>query len=262
MINDKYDMNDLLEITERLRGENGCVWDREQTHKSIKQCLIEETYEVLEAIDKSDDAMMIEELGDVLLQIVFHAQIAKEEERFDINDVTDGIVRKMILRHPHVFGDTKVKNSDEVLSNWDEIKKEEKSITSYSDSINRIPSNLPALIRAAKVQQKASKAGFDWDDVDGVFNKIDEELNELKSAVNSASKPEISDEFGDLLFSVVNLSRFIKEQPELALTASTEKFIRRFNSVEELINKSGKKFEDFNLEELDNFWNKVKEYEK
>ena len=262
MVNDKYDMNDLLEIMERLRGENGCVWDREQTHKSIKQCLIEETYEVLEAIDKSDDAMMIEELGDVLLQIVFHAQIAKEEKRFDINDVTDGIVRKMILRHPHVFGDTKVENSDEVLSNWDKIKKEEKSITSYSDSINRIPSNLPALIRAAKVQQKASKAGFDWDNVDGVFRKIEEELNELRSAVNSGSRPEMSDEFGDLLFSVVNLSRFIKEQPELALTASTEKFIRRFSSVEELINKSGKKFEDFNLEELDNFWNSVKECEK
>ena len=258
MVDNKYDFNDLLEIIEKLRSPEGCLWDREQTHKSIKIGLIEETYEVLEAIDKEEDSMLKEELGDVLLQVVFHSQIATEENRFNINDVTDTICRKMIYRHPHVFGDLSVSSSTEILSNWEDLKKSEKNIESQTDVLCNVPSNLPALMRAEKVQKKAANVGFDWDNIEDVFEKLTEETQELKQAFIEGDRDNIIEETGDLLFAAVNLSRFVKVNPELALTGASEKFIRRFGLLEEAIIESGRTFEDMTLSEMDDIWNKIK----
>jgi tetrapyrrole methylase family protein/MazG family protein len=258
MLKDKYTFSDLLDIMKLLRSENGCPWDREQTHESLKKYLIEETYEVLEAIDLNDKKKVCEELGDLLLQIVFHAQIAKEEETFSIDDVITGICRKMVLRHTHVFGDAKADTADDVVVNWEEIKKKEKGIETQTGVLKDVPSNLPALMRSYKVQQKASQVGFDWDNVDDVFKKVDEEIVELKDVYKSKDVERITDEIGDVLFSIVNLSRFLKVQPELALTGSTNKFIKRFEFIERESKKEGKNLEDMSLEEMDELWNKSK----
>ena len=262
MTDNKYDFNDLLNIIEKLRSPGGCPWDREQTHKSIKIGLIEETYEVLEAIDKENDTMLKEELGDVLLQVVFHSQIAAGESRFNINDVTDAICRKMIYRHPHVFGEVKVSSSEQVLSNWDDLKKAEKNIECQADVLRNVPSNLPALMRAEKVQKKAAKVGFDWDDINDVFEKLREEAKELRAAYLTGSRDNIIEETGDLLFAAVNLSRFVKVNPELALTAASEKFINRFSLMESDILESRRSFEDLTLSEMDEIWNKIKHEDK
>jgi len=263
----KYNFNDFIKIIAQLRAPDGCAWDREQTHKSIKTGLIEETYEVLEAIDKENDSMMTEELGDLLLQVVFHAQIASEEGRFDINNIIDNVSKKMIYRHPHVFGkdkDTsnnellKVVTSEDVLNNWEVLKKAEKNVTCQADVLKNVPANLPALMRAEKVQKKAAQVGFDWDNIEDVFSKIEEETTELKEAYASGDKDHIIEEMGDLLFSAVNLSRFVKTNPELALTSATEKFITRFSKLEEAVTDSGRKIEDMTLAELDNVWNEIK----
>lgn len=258
MLKDKYTFSDLLDIMKLLRSENGCPWDREQTHESLKKYLIEETYEVLEAIDLNDKKKVCEELGDLLLQIVFHAQIAKEEETFTIDDVITGICRKMVLRHTHVFGDAKADTADDVLVNWEEIKKKEKGIESQTGVLKDVPSNLPALMRSYKVQQKASQVGFDWDNVEDVLKKVDEEIVELKDVYKSKDVERINDEIGDVLFSVVNLSRFLKVQPELALTGSINKFIKRFEFIETESKKDGKNLEDMSLEEMNELWNKSK----
>ena len=260
MLKEKYEFKDLLDIMKLLRSENGCPWDRVQTHDSLKKYLIEETYEVLEAIDLKDSKKISEELGDLLLQIIFHAQIAEEEGAFNINDVITGISRKMILRHTHVFGADKADTPDEVVDNWEVIKKKEKGIESQTGVLKDVPSNLPALMRSYKVQQKAAQVGFDWDNSDDVFNKVDEEICELKDVYKSENMERIYDEIGDVFFSLVNLSRFLKVQPELALTGTINKFIKRFEFIESESKRDGKKLEEMSLAEMDELWNKAKRH--
>lgn len=258
MLKDKYDFSDLLKIMEVLRAPGGCPWDREQDHESLKKYLIEETYEVLEAIDLKDEKKFIEELGDLLLQIVFHAQVAAETGSFNIDDITTGICRKLISRHPHVFGEVKADTSDEVLVNWEAIKKEEKGLKTQTEVLKDIPSNLPALMRSYKVQQKAAQVGFDWDNIDDVFSKVFEEIQELRDVYKSKNVERISDELGDVFFSLVNLSRFLKVQPEIALAGTITKFIKRFEYVEQESIKAGKKLEDMSLREMDKLWDEAK----
>lgn len=254
----KYDVNDLLSIMKILRSENGCPWDREQDHKSIRNNFIEETYEAVEAIDTDDSELLLEELGDVLLQVVFHSQIENEQGGFDFSDVADGICKKLIVRHPHVFGDLSVNNSDDVLQNWEKIKNAKKGHKKTSENLLGVSVALPALMRSAKVQQRASNGGFDWDDIKGPFDKIDEEIEELKEAVDSKNHEAIEDELGDLLFSAVNLSRFVKVNPEEALTASCNKFIDRFIKVEKLAEERGLNMQTASIDELDKLWEEVK----
>ncbi|GFZ34179.1 nucleoside triphosphate pyrophosphohydrolase [Clostridium zeae] len=261
-LENKKDFYDLVDIIDTLRSEGGCPWDREQTHESLKQALIEECYEVLEAIDSQDDAGMIEELGDVLLQIVFHSSIAKEEGYFNISDVVQGICLKMINRHPHVFGSQLVNSSGEVLEKWEDIKKEEKGFGSITEELNAIARSLPSIIRATKVQNKAKKVGFDWDKVEDAMLKVEEELNEIKEVYNGENRAKIVEEVGDLLFACVNVARFLKVEGELALTQTTEKFIRRFSYIEQEAFKKGQNLENMSLEEMDNLWNKAKKTEK
>ncbi len=253
-----YGMSDLLEIVAVLRSENGCPWDKVQTHESIRPSLIEETYEVADAIDKKDMLSLKEELGDVLLQVVFHAQIENEKGTFDFDDICDGICRKLIHRHPHVFGDVKADTPDEVLSNWDEIKREEKSQKTYTDTLLSVPNAFPALMRAQKVQKRASKAGYDWPHADGAMDKLSEELGELREAVNSGNVDNIFEETGDLLFSAVNISRLLDIDAEDALAKSTDKFVRRFKSAEDMALSEGKNIGDMTPEKLDELWEKAK----
>ncbi len=255
---DKFNFDEFIEIIRILRSPGGCPWDIEQTHKSIRNDFIEEVYEVADAIDKSSSADLCEELGDVLLQVALHSQMAKEEKEFDISDVIDTVARKMILRHPHVFGDVQVENSAEVLSNWDKIKMVEKSQQSATDTLKSVPNAFPALMRAAKVQKRAAKAGFDWDDYKGAFEKIEEETKELKNAIENGSNAEMFDEFGDLLFSAVNVSRFLKIDSEEALNHATNKFINRFEKVENLARERGIDMKTASLEELDKLWDEIK----
>jgi len=258
MQKDRYDFNDLLKIMEKLRSENGCPWDKEQTHESLRIYMIEETYEVLEALDAKDKGKFCNELGDLLLQIVFHAQIAKENGDFQIDDVTTEVCSKLISRHPHIFGDVKADTAEQVLVNWEAIKKKEKKLKSQTGVLKDVPKNLPALMRSYKVQQKAAQVGFDWDDIKDVFAKVDEELDELKEAHSSKDADRIADELGDVLFSIVNLARFLNVQPELALTSTVNKFIKRFEYVEEQSIKQGKKLEEMSLAEMDELWNEAK----
>ena len=262
MMKEKYDFNDLLQVMERLRAENGCPWDREQTHESLKIYMIEETYEVLEALDSGNMGKFCNELGDLLLQIVFHAQIAKENGVFDINDVTTEICQKLISRHTHIFGDAKADTAEQVIENWEAIKKKEKQLKSQTGVLKDVPSNLPALMRSYKVQQKAAQVGFDWDDIEDVFGKVDEEIQELRDVYRSKNVERITDELGDALFALVNLSRFLKIQPELALTGTVNKFIRRFEYIEQQSAKEGKKLEDMSLAEMDVLWNEAKSEER
>ncbi|OGO80465.1 MAG: nucleoside triphosphate pyrophosphohydrolase [Clostridiales bacterium GWC2_40_7] len=258
MLKDKYDFKDLLDIMALLRSE--CPWDREQTHDSLKRYIIEETYEVLEQIDKKDSVKLCDELGDLLLQVVFHAQISRENGEFEMSDVITGICRKLISRHTHVFGEVKADTPERVLENWEEIKKKEKGIESHTGVLKDVPSNLPALIRSFKVQQKAARIGFDWDKTEDVMAKVDEEIQELKDVYKSNNMERITDEMGDALFALVNLSRFLKVQPELALTGTTNKFIKRFEYIESESLKNGRKLEEMNLEEMDELWNEAKRH--
>lgn len=252
----KYGYSDLLAILEVLRGENGCPWDAEQTHQSIRRDFVEEAYEVAEAIDLADDAMLCEELGDVLLNVAFHASIAKQRGAFDMEDVCDGICRKMIHRHPHVFADVKAETSAQVLDSWEQIKRSEKAQSTYSEAMEQVAKSLPALIYAEKIQKKARKAGFDWPDASGALDKIREETCELMQAAAASSNTE--EELGDLLFSVVNAARFLKVDPEQALIKSTRKFINRFTTMEV---KAGS-LEGMPLEQLDKLWDQAKEKER
>ena len=256
----RYTFDDLVHVLEALLAPGGCPWDREQTHESLKRYLIEETYEVLEAIDLHDSEGLCEELGDVMLQVVFHANIAAS---FDIGDVITSVCKKMISRHPHVFGAAVADTSDEVLTNWEQIKREEKGLTDrHAPVLKRVPANLPALMRAYKVQQKARDAGFDWDSVTPVLDKVEEELAELRCAIAAGDAVGAEDELGDLLFAAVNLSRFIKVHPELALTAAIGKFIRRFEAMEDLISGEGRRLADMSLADMDEYWLKVKNTEE
>ena len=259
---ERYDVNDLIDIVEILRSPGGCPWDIEQDHKSIRRDFLEETYEVIEAINKEDRDGLLEELGDVLLQVVFHAQIEREKNSFDLNDVADGVCKKMIERHPHVFGNVNAETSEQVLENWDVIKKQTKSQKSQTESMLSIPREFPALMRADKVQKKAAKVGFDWDSVEGAFEKVSEELEELKEAVTMGIVENANEELGDLLFSVVNVSRFIGVDSEEALTFATDKFIDRFSKVEKMAEEKGINMKETELSELDKLWDEAKKVSK
>lgn len=243
----------LIEVIARLRAPNGCPWDRVQTHDSLKPYLVEEVYEVLEAIDRNDPALLQEELGDLLLQIVLHAQIASESQQFSLRDVAEQIAEKMIRRHPHVFGDVTVTGTADVWRNWEQIKKEEKK--DQQSMLDSIPAALPALFRAAKIQKKAARVGFDWPDEAGVLEKVKEEIREFEAENNKLKQ---ADEFGDILFSLVNLARKLDIDAEDALRLATNKFEKRFRYVEQQVNTSGKPWKDFTLTELDEFWNAAK----
>ena len=255
---EKYSFEDLIEIIRILRAPGGCPWDREQTHQSIRENFLEETYEVLEAIDKLDPVLMQEELGDVLLQIVLHADMAKEESWFTIDEVCNDICQKLIIRHPHVFGDVNVSSTDDVLINWDNIKRQTKSQKTQSDAMASIPATYPALMKAQKVQSKAKKAGFDWDDAEGAFLKVEEEATELKVALESGVQADIEDELGDLLFSAVNVARFCNCDAETALEKATQKFMKRFAITERLASEKGIDMKKAPIEVLDSLWNEAK----
>jgi tetrapyrrole methylase family protein/MazG family protein len=255
-------LDPLVNIMARLRGEGGCPWDREQDHQSLKPYLIEEAYEVLEALDEGDAYKICEELGDLLLQIVFHAQIARENQQFDINDVIDGISEKMIRRHPHVFGALQVSDSDEVLINWEKIKSQERAGEPYKGLLDSIPVGMPALMRAYKLQKKAARVGFDWPDYLGSYNKVLEELGELIEAVDAQERLKMEQEFGDLLFAAVNLGRLLGLEPEGALSKTSTKFIKRFKYMEEMARAEGKDISHFSLAEMDKWWEEAKALEK
>jgi tetrapyrrole methylase family protein/MazG family protein len=248
----------LKEIIAELRGPNGCPWDKEQTHESLKKYLIEETFEVIEAINNDDIDHLIEELGDVLLQAMLHAQIGEDDGYFSIADVIESVSDKMIRRHPHVFGDTVVSDSKEVLKNWQQIKADEKGGKSLS-ILDGITKGQPNLLRAYELQRKAAKVGFDWKEVKPAIAKVKEELTEFENEIIHADQQGALKEFGDLLFSFVNVARFLDIHPEEALHETNEKFIRRFRFVEQKVSESGKSFEQFTLDELDRFWEEAKE---
>ena len=252
----RYLYDDLCKIMERLRAPDGCPWDREQTHASIKRDLIEECYELCDAIDDEDDAHIIEELGDVLMLVVFHATIAKEQGRFDEDDVSDGIVKKLIYRHPHVFGDVTATSSGEVLKNWEALKAAERHQTTQTEVMCSVPKRFPALMRAEKVQKKARKVGFDWADAREAFPKIAEETEELSEAIRRGTN--VAEEAGDLLFAAVNVIRLLGLDPEQTLHAATDKFIARFGRMEQLVCADQKRLGDLSLHEMDKYWERVK----
>ena len=256
----RYTCGDLIEIVRILRAPAGCPWDREQTHETLRKDLIEECYEVIEAINKQDPVLLQEELGDVLLQVVFHASLETDAGRFTFDDVCDGICKKLILRHPHVFGSVSVGSTEEVLTNWEAIKMASKQQKTVSESIASVPRELPALMRAQKIQKKAAKVGFDWPDVSGALAKVAEEAEEVRQALDDPSHAE--EELGDLLFAVVNVCRFCKADAEEALTRSTDKFAARFAGVEALAAERGIDMNVASLETLDALWDEIKQREK
>ena len=252
---DSYNVKDLEEIVRILRAPGGCPWDAEQTHQSIRRNFLEEAYEAAEAIDEENPDHLKEELGDVLLQVVFHARMEQEAGRFDLDGVADGVCKKLIYRHPHVFGDVAVSGTGEVLSNWEELKRKEKGQATNTDALEAVARSLPALWRAEKVQKKAKKAGFDWPEVSGALDKLSEELEELRQA--AAQGTNVAEELGDLLFSAVNVSRFLGVDCEDALNQATDKFIGRFRKVEE---QAGERpMTEMTLAELDQLWERAKE---
>ncbi|MCL2018397.1 MAG: nucleoside triphosphate pyrophosphohydrolase [Oscillospiraceae bacterium] len=256
---DTYDIADLIAIMRLLRSEKGCPWDKEQNHISIRMNVIEEAYEVAEAIDSGDSEVLREELGDLLLQVTFHAQIADDEnEGYDFNGVCDGICKKLIYRHPHVFGELNAVNSDAVLKNWDILKSKSKGEVSFSDSFKNIPKLLPALMRGEKVGKRASTAGLDFASTDEVIKRLKEEIQELEFAVINKNDDEIEDEFGDILYTCCNLGRFLKKDSEKALTRAINKFIMRFRAVEISAEEKGYSLTDLSQSELDNLWEKSK----
>jgi MazG family protein len=264
----------LVAVQARLRAPNGCPWDREQTHQSLRTYLIEEAYEVLEALESGNDAKFAEEMGDLLLQIVFHSQIAREEGRFTVSDVIREIHDKMIRRHPHVFGTTRAKDSAEVLRNWEQIKAAERRADDNkrdSKTGNNVPEEvslldgvsraLPATLEGFQLTRKASRIGFDWEDAGGVFEKMREETEELKKVLGNQDDRRIEEELGDLLFAAINLSRFLKVDPEIALKKANAKFARRFRAMERLARESGREFKDVPREQMETYWDAAKKLE-
>ncbi len=254
-------LGDLLEIMARLRAEDGCPWDKKQTHHSLRQYLIEEAYEVLAAIDDRDDPELVEELGDLLLQVVFHCQIAREESRFSIYDVLEAITTKLIRRHPHVFGAGEAEDAAAVKVLWEEIKAGERNQKKKQAALV-VDHGLPALLKAYKLQKKAAELGFDWPTVQGPLEKAEEELAELTEAYKNNDQVAIEEELGDYLFTVVNLARFFNVNPEVALGKTISKFLERFQYIMEMVEKSGKGFTDFSLQELDKWWDEAKKIRK
>jgi tetrapyrrole methylase family protein / MazG family protein len=250
----------LREIIAALRGPNGCPWDKEQTHESLKKYLIEETFEVVDAINQKDDEHLVEELGDVLLQVMLHAQIGEDEGYFSIDDVIESTSNKMVRRHPHVFGSETADHADDVITLWEDIKRKEKGENEQS-LLDGVGFGIPNLIRAYELQKKAAKVGFDWKDIGPAIAKVQEEIQELEIELTNKedNQQRIMSEYGDILFALVNVARFLKIQPEEALFAANEKFKRRFQYIEEKVKGSEKSFKEFSLEELDQFWNEAKE---
>ena len=256
-------ISELRSIVARLRAPDGCPWDREQTHASLRSGLIEESHEVVEAIDNKDDAHLAEELGDLLLQVVMHSQIASEEGRFDFDAVARGISEKLVRRHPHVFGDTKLGDTEAVLKQWDEIKRGEKGAKPADASIlDGISSALPGLMRAQKTQVKVARVNFDWDDTAGSLAKVKEEIAEVEKEIADGDTTKLEEEMGDLLFAVVNLARKSKIDAELAMHRATEKFTRRFQKMEAILRERGEKLGELPLAHLDAIWDEVKRFEK
>ena len=253
----------LVTLMKQLRSEEGCPWDIEQTHQSLKPYLLEECYEALEALDSENDNEIISELGDVLLQVVFHSQIASESNRFDIEDVCSSIVEKLIRRHPHVFGDGSAEDKGQVLTNWDAIKKEERKQSGHENqsSLDGIPKNLPALMRSQRLQQRAAREGFDWPDIDGPLEKLKEECDELIEACQQESIEQVEDEFGDILFSIVNIARFLELDAEQSLRRATNKFEDRFRTIEQTLHEKKIQMVDLDPHQLDEIWNEVKKEE-
>lgn len=253
----KYPLEPLVQVMQDLLGENGCPWDKEQTHESLKKYLIEECYEVIEAIEEENMYKLCDELGDLLLQIVFHTELASQAGSFNLEDVVAGITEKMIRRHPHVFGQVKVENTAEVLYNWEEIKKEEKKKEGQKIKLE-VPRGLPALQRAQKIQNKVAKLGFDWQDIEGPWEKLNEEIQELKEAICQNKFSSIKEELGDLLFSIVNVARFLKVEAEDALAFTNNKFIKRFRFMEKEATRKGCEIGALTVEEMDRFWERSK----
>ncbi|GAU76109.1 nucleoside triphosphate pyrophosphohydrolase [Fusibacter sp. 3D3] len=257
-----YTFEDLQNIMVKLRSDNGCPWDREQTHRSLTKYLVEEAYEVLDAVESEDDNALIDELGDVLLQVVFHATIANEDGYFSMDDITDGICQKMIRRHPHVFGDVDVSGSDEVLVNWQAIKAKEKQTEKIHEAMNAVATSIPALIRSQKVQKIAANVGFDWQNVKEAIKKIDEELGEFKVEVEAQDFMKLEEELGDLLMIISNVARHLKIDAEIALAKAIEKFIRRFKYVEEKLAESNEIPNSEALDKMDKLWLEAKIWDK
>jgi len=260
------DFSKLREVIKTLRGPNGCPWDRKQTHESLKRYAIEETYELLEAIDEQDDEHLVEELGDVLLQVLLHAQIGEDNGYFNMEDVIGRLTEKMIRRHPHVFADVTANSSEEVVSNWEEIKKQEKSEAGRNENkeislLDGIPASMPNLLKALKLQKKAAKVGFDWKEEAPMWMKLQEEISEWLHEIKEGSYDAAVEEFGDVLFAFVNLARFHKIDPEEALRQTNEKFTRRFRYIEQAVNERGDKLQEQTLVKLDELWEEAKKEE-
>lgn len=255
---DFYNVDDLVKIMEILRSENGCPWDKEQTHTSIRNNLLEEAYETVDAIDRLDDKDMAEELGDLLLQVVFHCQMASERNSYDFDSVADGICKKLIYRHPHIFSNTVADTSEEVLNNWDKLKNKEKNMQSVSDTLEAVPKAFPACIRSQKIQKRAAKAGYDFKNLNDTVLKLEEEISELKSAIAEGNEIEAGKELGDLLFSAVNVARHLKVDAEQQLFESSERFISRFITAEKFALSKGKNLSDLTDDERDLLWQQAK----
>ncbi|HML66955.1 MAG TPA: nucleoside triphosphate pyrophosphohydrolase [Clostridia bacterium] len=252
----QHGFDDVMRIVRRLRAPNGCPWDREQTHESLKNALLEESYELIDAIDEDDDAHICEEMGDVLLQFALHAAIAEEQSAFTARDACTELVEKLIYRHPHVFGDIRVSGSDEVLKNWDALKMSQRKQTTQTEVLKSVPKSFPALLRSRKVQKKAADVGFDWESAQQAFFKIAEETEELREAMEQGS--HIEEEMGDLLFAVVNVARLLKLEPEFLLMQATDKFINRFETMESLAKSRGNELKDLTFSEQDQLWDEAK----
>lgn len=251
----------LVKIMERLRGDNGCPWDKEQTPETLKPFLIEEAYEVLEALDEKDSRKLKEELGDLLYQILFHAQMAKEKGEFDINDILEASIEKMTRRHPHVFGDKKAKDSKEVLVHWEETKKKEMANKHRRSILEGVPKELPALLRAHQLQSRAARVGFDWKRIDQVFEKVEEEISEFKEAYRKKERERMEDELGDIFFSLVNIARFLDVNPEDALRSAIRRFTSRFSYIEEAVAGEGRSISSLTIDEMERLWQRAKKME-
>lgn len=264
-MSEKFD--ELVAVMERLRAPGGCPWDREQTYASLSQYLLEESYEAFDAIQRADatgdTTDLQEELGDVLLQVIFHSTIGRERGDFTIDEVCAGVSQKLVLRHPHVFGDAEMERAQDVLDNWDKLKADERARSgkeqkSHDSILDEVPVAFPALLEALKVTKRAAKVGFDWQDAEQIFEKLDEETAELREAIASEKLDEIEDEIGDLLFVIVNLARKLDIEPETALKRTNRKFRQRFKFIEDKLKSDGRSIEDSDLEEMDRLWNEAK----
>jgi len=260
-------LDGLIEVMARLRAPGGCPWDREQTYASLAQYLLEEAYETFDAIQEADQTGDVtnlkEELGDLLLQVIFHSTIGTEKGDFTIDQVADGIRQKLILRHPHVFGDAKLERASDVLDNWDKLKADERKASGKKEKISEsilddVPVHFPALLEGLKLTTKAAKVGFDWRNMDQIFEKLEEEVSELKEAINGRDTGEVAEEIGDVLFVVINLARHLDIEPETALKKTNRKFRKRFRYIEDQLKASGRSVNDASLEEMDRLWNSSK----